>query len=300
MSCSVLDTYEVKIEEAEYLRHDEQPLLARLYLPQGPGPFPLLAEVHGGAWCRGDRLDEDRFNQSLARRGIAVAALDFRMPPQAGYPASLVDINYAVRWLKSRTALWNSRSDLVSLMGVSSGGHQAMLAAMRPDDPRYAALKLPAGDTAADARVARIVLCWPVINPLARYRYALGLQASGEPYPEGIDRVIPDHMKFWGDEESMAEGSPVLALERGEKVSTPPVLYLQGDQDLMHPREHAESFRAAYKHAGGELSIRWFAGEADGFIKKKPDSPATAQAIEEIVRFLRSKDGATANNSTYR
>src|SRR5690606_16745590 len=223
--------YEVKIKDVEYLRHDVQPLLARLYLPQGPGPFPLLAEIHGGAWCRGNRLDEDRFNQSLAQRGIVVAALDFRMPPQASYPASLADINYGIRWLKSQATRWNSLPNRVSLMGLSSGGHQAMLAAMRPNDPRYASLQLPANHAATDAQVASVVLCWPVIHPLARYHYALALQASGKPYPQGIDRVIPDHIKFWGTEAAMAEGSPELALAQGEQADKPPVLYLQGDQD---------------------------------------------------------------------
>lgn len=291
MSQDAAQTYEIKIEDVEYLRHDDQPLLARLYLPQGRGPFPLLAEIHGGAWCRGDRLDEDLFNQSLARRGIVVAALDFRMPPQASYPASLADINYGVRWLKSRATSWNSLPDRISLMGVSSGGHQAMLAAMLPEDPRYASLPLQADHAALDATVASVVLCWPVIHPLARYHYALALQASGKPYPPGIDRVIPEHIKFWGTEAAMAEGSPELVLLRGEQADLPPVLYLQGDQDLMHPRDQAESFMSIYKQTGGDLSVRWFAGEAEGFINKRPGASSTTQAINEIAQFLGAGSG---------
>jgi len=284
-------TYEIKIDDVVYLQHASGPLLARLYLPQGSGPFPLVAEVHGGAWCRGGRLDEDGLNQSLARRGIAVAALDFRMPPHAAYPASLMDINYGVRWLKTHASLLKSRPELVSLMGTSSGGHQAILAAMRPDDPRYAALSLPPVSADVDASVARVVMCWPVIDPLGRYRYALELQSGGKPYPAGIDRVVPDHEKFWGNEEAMSEGSPVRILERGDKVATPPALCLQGDSDLMHPRAHLERFIAAYKRTGGALVMRWFAGEAEGFITKKPDSASTAEAIEEIVRFLSAENG---------
>jgi acetyl esterase len=287
-------SFDVEIQDVEYLHHGGVPLLARLYLPQGPGPFPLVAEVHGGAWCRGDRLDEDRLNRVLARRGIVVAALDFRMPPQAGYPASLADINYAVRWLKSHAAKWHSRADLTGLMGLSSGAHQAMLAALRPNDPRYLAVPLPNAATAVDARAAFVVMCWPVIDPLGRYRFACELQASGGPYPEAIDRVIPDHLKYWGGEDAMAEGSPVLALEQGEVVETPPVLCLQGELDLVHPRAHLERFVAAYRGAGGAVALRWFPDEAEGFVNKKPDSLSTARAVDEIVQFVHASSGTAA------
>lgn len=288
MTSDACASFDIHVEDVEYLAHAGEGLLARLYLPQGPGPFPLVAEVHGGAWCRGDRLDEDRLNQALARRGLAVAALDIRMPPHAGYPASLADIHYGVRWLKARAAQWKSGPELVGLMGLSSGAHQAMLAAMRPRDPRYAALPLPAGVSDIDARAAFVVMCWPVIDPLGRYRYARELQASGRPYPEAIDRVIPDHIKFWGDEDAMAEGNPVMALERGEAVETPPVLYLQGERDLVHPRAHLERFVAAYLKAGGKVVLRWFPDEAEGFVNKKPDASSTAEAVDAIVRFVRA------------
>jgi acetyl esterase/lipase len=91
---------------------------------------PLVVEVHGGAWCNGDRLNDAIINEPLAKSGVVVAALDFRMPPEGGYPASLADINYAIRWLKTRAVELGSKPDLVGALGVSSGGHQAMLLAM--------------------------------------------------------------------------------------------------------------------------------------------------------------------------
>jgi acetyl esterase len=280
--------------DVTYVEHAEGPLQASVYLPSGPGPFPLLVEVHGGAWCRGTRLDEDGLNRKLAQRGIAVAAIDFRMPPQAGYPASQADIHLALRWAKTQAAAWRCDAQRVGVMGLSSGAHQAMLAAMRPDDARYAALPLVGGAGAAgvDARVAFAVLCWPVIDPLGRYQYAREWKDSGRPYPEVIERVIPDHLKYWGDEAAMAEGNPVRALERGETVCMPPVLLLQGDQDLAHPRAHLERFVAAYQRAGGAVDLRWFAGEAEGFVNKKPDAPATAAAIDAIVSFVQRQAGA--------
>ena len=60
-------SYEFKVEDVEYVRHDDTPQLARLYRPQGRGPFPIMVELHGGAWCRQDRLADKVIHESLAK-----------------------------------------------------------------------------------------------------------------------------------------------------------------------------------------------------------------------------------------
>src|SRR5213593_1448948 len=262
MKAEALTSYEFDVEDVEYLRHGDKPLLARLFRPRGTGPFPLIVELHGGAWCHGDRLNDTIINEPLAKSGVVVAALDFRMPPVAAYPASLADINYAIRWLKTRAAELSSRPDRVGILGVSSGAHQAMLLGMRPRDPRYSALPLPATAAAIDATVRCVVLCWPVIDPLARYRYAKKLKEGGKPYPDLVDQVLPSHDEYWQTEEAMAEGSPVLALERGERVAMPPALYLQGTRDVAHPRPDLDRFVTLYRKAGGRVDLELFDGEA--------------------------------------
>ena len=217
---------------------------------------------------------------------MVVAALDFRMPPVAAYPASLADINYAIRWLKARAAELGSRPDLVGVMGVSSGAHQAMLLGMRPRDPRYSAVALPAGAAAVDASVRCAVLCWPVIDPLARYRYAKKLKEGGKPYPDLVDQVLPCHDEYWRTEEGMAEGSPVLALERGERVEMPPALYLQGTRDIAHPRPDLDRFVAQYRKAGGRVELELFEGEGQAFITRNPASVNARRAIERIIDFV--------------
>src|SRR5262249_24781187 len=167
-----------------------------------------------------------------------------------------------------------------------SGAHQAMLAGMRPHDPRYAALPLPAGAPAVDARLRCVVLCWPVIDPLARYRYAKQLKESGKPHPELLDQVIPLHDKYWQSEAAMAEGNPVLARERGERVELPPVLYIQGTKDVAHPRVDLDRFVAHYRKAGGQVQLELFEGEAEGFAIRNSSSPASGQAQEKIIEFV--------------
>jgi acetyl esterase len=280
--------YEIDITDEEYLNHDGKALLARIYRPRGGGPFPALIEVHGGAWCLGDRLFDAPLNEALARSGIVVAALDFRMPPDAGYPASLADINYGIRWFKTRALEYGSNATDVGIMGSSSGGHQAMLLAMRPHDDRYSAIPLPAADV-ADASVRFAILLWPVIDPLGRYRYAKDLKAKSKEPPKFVDLVLPLHDKYWPNEAAMEEGNPALALVRHETVQLPPVLYVQGTDDIVHPRKDLDRFVVNYHQAGGYLELALYEDAAEGFIIRKPESAAAVEATARISEFVKSK-----------
>lgn len=282
MTPSTPGTHQIAVEEIEYLRHGEKPLLARVFKPQGGGPFPLMVSLHGGAWCRESRMTDEPIHEALAKSGVVVASLDFRMPPDASYPGSMIDINYAIRWLKTRAASLNARADAVGVMGTSSGGHQAMLTAMRPRDTRYASQPL-AG--AADASVRCAILLWPVIDPLGRYRYAKQLKAGGPPYPDIADRVLPAHDQYWVTEAAMEEGNPVMALERGEKVEMPPVLYLQATEDVAHPRPHLDRFVAAYSKAGGSIELELYEAAGSGFARKG-DTPTGAKAQARMIEFV--------------
>jgi acetyl esterase/lipase len=286
MAISTSQTYDIDIEDVEYLRHGDKPLLARLHKPQGSGPFPLIVELHGGAWCRGDRLNDSVLNEALARRGIVVVALDFRMPPDASYPGSLADIHYGIRWCKTQAAAWGSHPDRIAAMGSSSGAHQAMLLGMRPHDPRYAALPLPAGAASVDGTPGCVILCSPVIDPLGRYQYAKGLRQDCTP-PEGFaDRVVPSHDQYWQTEEAMAEAAPARALGRGEKMELPPVLYLSRGYETAHPRPDLDEFVKQYRKAGGHVDLAIFEGEGDGFLTKNLSSPAAQQAFEQLIAFV--------------
>jgi acetyl esterase/lipase len=279
--------HQVDIEEVEYVRHESTPYLARIFKPRGGGPFPLMVSLHGGAWCRESRMTDEAIHEALARNGVIAVSLDFRMPPAASYPGSMIDINYGIRWAKSQAAGMGGRADAVGVMGTSSGGHQAMLSAMRPRDARYASLPLAGG---FDASVRGAILLWPVIDPLGRYRYAKALKAGGAPYPEVVDRVLPSHDLYWQTEDAMAEGNPVMALESGEKVEMPPVLYLQATTDVAHPRPHLDRFVAAYRKAGGQVDLELYDAEGSGFARQT-GTPAGAKAIARMLEFIHKHVG---------
>src|SRR3984893_7603303 len=242
--------HSVEIEDVEYQRQGGRALLARLYRPSGAGPFPATLQVHGGAWVNKDRTDNDYIAKALAASGILVASIDFRMPPEARYPASLADINLATRWLKARAERYGSRPDWVGSFGTSSGGHQVLLAAMRPDDPRYRALPLPEAPE-IDARQAWVISGWGVLDPLLRYHLAK---------KAGNQALVENHHAFWGTEAAMSEGSIPAILDRGDKVDLPPALLFGGDADEWVPTEVTHRVVAGWKKAGGEIEAQFYEG----------------------------------------
>jgi acetyl esterase len=269
--------YQIEIRDLEYQRCDGEPMLARLYRPIGPGPFPALVEVHGGAWASGDRLNNAPLDEALAKSGIVVLAIDFRMPPKRRYPASIADVNLATRWLKAHAGEFGSRRDLVGGLGTSSGGHQLLLSALRPADPRYAALPL-LEVPGEDAGLPYLVLCWPISDPLARYRMVR---------EKGNTRLIEAHDAYWPSEAAMAEGNPQLILDGGGAAAAlPPAIVVQGTGDDNVTPDMADRFAAAYRARGGRLALHKFAGQPHTFIMRDPASEASRQATELIRDFV--------------
>jgi acetyl esterase/lipase len=274
-------THEIEIRDLEYRRSEDGPLLARLYKPKGNGPFPALIEVHGGAWASGDRLNNAPLDEALAKSGIVVLAVDFRMPPEHRYPASIADIHYATRWLKAHAGEFGSRAELVAGLGTSSGAHQLLLSALKPADPRYAALPLApseSGTPAFDASLPYLVLCWPISDPLARYRMVR---------EKGRTPLIQSHDAYWASETEMAEGNPQRIVEAGEAGALPPAILLQGTGDDNVTPDMADKFTAAWRAKGGAIELHKFDGQPHTFVMRDPTSEASRRACELARDFVR-------------
>jgi acetyl esterase/lipase len=269
--------YEFQVRDVVYQRTGGKNRVARLYQPAGPGPFPAVVQVHGGAWNNKDRTDGQQTALDLVGSGIVVLSLEFRNAPEAPYPASLQDINYGIRWLKAHSREFGSSPERVGLYGTSSGGHQALLAAMRPADPRYTALAL-AEAPQMDAKVAFVVSGWGVLFPLERYKVA---KAQGK-----MD-IAKSHDTFFRDEQTQIEATPALAIERGEKVYLPPALVFQGTADEWTTVELAQRFATTYRNAGGTMDLQLLPGEHHTFVNEHPFAPNSVKAVEMAKAFIK-------------
>src|SRR6267142_1643527 len=159
--------FELKVSEVPFRKNTKgRQLTARIYQPVGAGPFPVVLDLHGGAWQRKDRTAEEPMDRAIASSGVLVVAIDMTLSGEAPYPACVQDASYGVRWLKVHAAQWKGDPSTLGVYGSSSGGHVAELIAMRPNDKRYNAIPLENAPS-VDTSVAYVATRSPISDPYA-------------------------------------------------------------------------------------------------------------------------------------
>lgn len=267
--------FDLAVSEVELRRNGAgRMLMARIYQPKGPGPFPTVLDLHGGAWNRKDRFAEEPMDRALASSGLLVVAVDMTVAPEAPYPACVQDANYAVRWLKVNAATWNGDISKIGVYASSSGGHVAQLLAMRPHDPRYNAIPLAAAPN-VDATVAYVAMRSPISDTFARYQNAVR---------RGNESMVKNNKVFFNPWETIHEANPQEILEREEKVTLVPFLIMQGALDDNVLPQVQEKFANTYRAAGGDCDYRLFEDAVHQWVAKP--GPQTDKAVEVVKDFI--------------
>jgi acetyl esterase len=268
--------FELKVSDVEFLRTPKgRQLMARVYQPQGTGPFPTVLDLHGGAWRRKDRLAEEPMDRAIASSGVLVVAIDLRLSDEAPYPASVQDANYGVRWLKSRAAEWNGDASKLGVYGSSSGGHVAQLLALRPRDPRYTAIPLPSAPN-VDATLAYVATRSPISDTVARFQQAEKMKREA---------MIENNRIYFNPWETIHDGNPQEIVERRDFASPlVPMLIMQGALDDNVLPAVQEKFAATYRAAGGICELTVFEDSEHEWVAKP--GPQTDRAREMVKAFV--------------
>jgi acetyl esterase/lipase len=266
----------VTVTEVELRRNSAgRMLMARVYQPEGAGPFPVVLDLHGGAWNNKDRFAEEPMDRAIATSGVLVVAVDLTRAPEAPYPASVQDANYAVRWLKWKAPTWKGEASKLGIYGSSSGGHLAELLAMRPRDKRYNAIPLPAGAPQVDASIAYIATRSPISDTWGRYENAMNLKRAD---------MVTNKTTFFNPWDSIHDSNPLEILRRHEQVTLVPMLIMQGALDDNMIPSAQKTFVDAYKAAGGDIRYELFEGSEHEWVAK--EGPQTDRAREMVKAFI--------------
>ena len=108
---------------------------ARIYTPEGAGPFPVIVYYHGGGWVIGDKQVYDGGARGLAKQANAVVvSVDYRLAPEHKFPAAWDDALAAYKWSLANAASIKGDPKKLALAGESAGGNLAVATAIAARD----------------------------------------------------------------------------------------------------------------------------------------------------------------------
>jgi acetyl esterase/lipase len=216
-----------------------------LYLPAGAtGPVPAVIWTGGSAWMAdtGKRTAGGLAAQ-LNPAGYAVAGVSIRSSSQVLFPGQLHDIKAAIRWLRANAPRYDLDPNHIGIMGDSSGGWTAAMAAVTGDAPE---MEGSVGTTGVSSQVQAAVAFYPPTDFLTMDAWALqrcepSRCHDSEGSPES--RLVGCAIQTCPDEVQAA--NPVRYISAAD----PPIMILHGDSDPLVPHNQGELLYMALNKA---------------------------------------------------
>jgi dienelactone hydrolase len=132
-----------------------------LYSPGAPAEGrPGVLLVHGGGWRGGERGVMEGFGTRLAADGFVAVACEYRLTPEAAWPACIEDVKAALRWIRANGAELGIDPTKVAALGRSAGAHLVLLAA---GTPGLADFEGSGGNAGVDAGLQAVVAVFPPV-----------------------------------------------------------------------------------------------------------------------------------------
>jgi len=232
---------------------DESPLQALdIYLPDnGDRPYPVLVAIHGGGFSGGDKEDGQLIPVlSGLTRGYAVASIDYRLSPEATFPAAISDVKAAVRWLRAHAAEYGLDGSRIALWGDSAGGNLAALAGTAGDTD---ALRGPDPANADQADTVQAVVDW--FGPISFLQTDRDFEEAGFDRPSAVDgrSFLSEYLGAPLDEVpgKVRASDPITYLTPAD----PPILIEHGTADGTVPYAQSVRLARAYEKAVGEDAV---------------------------------------------
>ena len=216
-----------------------------LYIPSGAnGPLPVVIWTGGSAWMAdtGKRTAPGLAAQ-LNPAGYAVAGVSIRSTSQVQFPGQLHDIKAAIRFLRANAQKYNLDAGHIAIMGDSSGGWTAAMAAVTGDVPD---LEGSVGTTGQPSTVQAAIAFYPPTNFLAMDAMALRKCAA----PGCHDDAGSPESRLVGCAlqtcpEKVRAASPLSYITPAD----PPIMILHGDSDPLVPHNQGEQLYMALNKA---------------------------------------------------
>ncbi|MDQ3705434.1 MAG: alpha/beta hydrolase [Chloroflexota bacterium] len=259
-----------------------------LFLPRpGNGPAPVVVYIHGGSWVGGDKFEVGLAGNELAKKGYAVASINYRLGPKHKWPAQIQDAKCAVRYLRASARQYNLDPNRIAAWGSSAGGH---LAAMLGLTDASAGFDNSGQHLDQSSRVQAVVDMFGPTD-LNAYDPDKFLKGIGQAV-FGVTRDEP------GARELLRRASPVTYAANAAGV---PFLILHGDKDSLVPLSQSQALYDRLIAGGSQAELVVVKNGEHGFRPTGgPIDPTTAQIRNRIDNFLdRTLGNTSAASQTF-
>ena len=223
------------------------PLPARIFTPDGPGPFPVIVYFHGGGWVLADKDTYDAGARGLAAQADAVVlSVDYRRAPEARFPAAWNDALAAYRWAANNARALNGKPRVLALAGESAGGTLAVATAVAARDAR-----LP--------QPAAVLSVYPVAQTGDMDTASYEDSANAKPLNKAMIGWFVDKLLARPEQKS----DPRLDLVHAQLAGLPPVTIINAQIDPL--REDGAMLESALQAAGVPVERKMYPGTTHEF-----------------------------------
>jgi acetyl esterase len=242
---------------------------ARVFVPTGTGPFPVLVYFHGGGYVMMSPETHEKFTKELCvGAGAVVVSVDYRLAPEHPYPAPVDDCVAAVRWVHENAASVSGDAKRIAVAGDSAGGNATAAVCLRLAD---------AGDVVL--RAALMICPWTDMTLQSESMLALG------PSDPVLDTDI---MKFFRDSYVSTEqiNDPGASVVLADLTHFPPTRVVVGGIDPLY--DDGVEFARRLESAGCDVSLQTHEGMPHIFMVF-PGIDEGPRSTAQMCEFLRER-----------
>lgn len=227
-----------------------------LYLPdEGEGPFPLVVHIHGGGFAIGDKRDS-HMNAYLGgvKLGFAVASVEYRLSGEAIFPAAVLDVREAIRFLRENAEKFSVDPERIGLIGGSAGSNLCAMLAMNVENGLFPGEDLK--EIRKSQPYVKTAVCqfgpmnFASMEEQARENGISATHENAADMPESAYLGVPIDE---APEDLVAQANPATYAS----PAMCPILVQHGTRDHLVPFAQSEEFVAAVTARAGEEKVTY-------------------------------------------
>ncbi len=243
-------------------------LAARVYVPDGKGPFPVVVYYHGGGWVIADINVYDASPRAIAAGAKAiVVSVEYRHAPEHKFPAAHDDAWTAYQWVVENIHELNGNAEKIAVAGESAGGNLAANVALM-------------AKTQKTRQPVHQLLVYPVAGSdmnTQSYKENANAKPLGKADMEWFVKHVTTSMDQAKDPRIDLDG-------RSDLAGVAPATVILAQIDPL--RSEGETYAEKLEKAGVKVNVKTFDGVTHEFFGMAKVVPQAKQAMDMAITDL--------------